>query len=145
MNSPSFFFFFCRCSLSFYCLRPCPFCLSVLWWPFLFSVFVGCHVSVSPLLSLQSCPLFFATRSYFRTISISFFVTLPQSKLCPLFFKCHNTVSFLSPRFFFRVTSFSVPLSAVFFLQVSVRRGFTFSQDRQPVERGLLADQRLRL
>lgn len=49
---------FCCCSLSFFCLHPCPFCLSVLWYPFLFSFFVGCHVSVSPLLSLQFCPLF---------------------------------------------------------------------------------------
>lgn len=87
--------------------------------------------------------LFFANRSYFRTISISFFVALPQSKLCPLF--PNVTMLYLFFPFFFRVTSFSDPLSAVFFSQVSVRRGFTFSQDRQPVERGLLADQRLRL
>lgn len=116
--------------------------VSVLWYPFLFSSFVGCHVSVSPILSLESCPLsFFATRSYFRTISISFFVALPQSKLCPLFFlnQMSQYCIFSSP-FSLEQLLFLSPSFLFIFLQVSVRRGFTFSQDRQPVERGLLAD-----
>lgn len=140
------FLLFCCCSLSFSYIHPCPLCPSVLCSPFLFPFFVARHVSVSLLFSLQFCPLF-AARSYFRTISISFFVTLLQSKLCPLF--PNVTILYLFFPLFFRVTSFSAPppppLSAVFFSQVSVRRGFTFSQDRQPMERGLLADQRLRL
>lgn len=56
--------------LSFYCLRPCPFCLSVLWYPFLFSVFVGCHVSVSPLLSSQFCPVFFVFCCFFLPLAL---------------------------------------------------------------------------
>lgn len=133
------FLLFCCCSLSLSHIHPCPLCPSVLCSPFLFPVFVARHVSVS-LFSLHFCPLFAA-------ISISFFVTLLQSKLCPLF--PNVTILYLFFPLFFRVTSFSAPLphplSAVFFSQVSVRRGFTFSQDRQPMERGLLADQRLRL
>lgn len=141
------FLLFCCCSLSFSYIHPCPLCPSVLCSPFLFPFFVARHVSVSLLFSLQFCPLF-AAHSYFLTISISFFVTLLQSKLCPLF--PNVTILYLFFPLFFRVTSFSAPpppppLSAVFFSQVSVRRGFTFSQDRQPMERGLLADQRLRL
>lgn len=132
------FLLFC-CCLSLSHIHPCPLCPSVLCSPFLFPVFVARHVSVS-LFSLHFCPLFAA-------ISISFFVTLLQSKLCPLF--PNVTILYLFFPLFFRVTSFSAPppppLSAVFFSQVSVRRGFTFSQDRQPMERGLLADQRLRL
>lgn len=100
------FLLFCCCSLSFSYIHPCPLCPSVLCSPFLFPFFVARHVSVSLLFSLQFCPLF-AAHSYFLTISISFFVTLLQSKLCPLF--PNVTILYLFFPLFFRVTSFSAP------------------------------------
>lgn len=122
-------------SLPFFLLPPFVFVLSLYFVvpiPLFCLCWLPCLSFSTPFSALLSP---FATHSYFHTISISFFVA-QMSQYC----------IFSSP-FFFGVTSFSVLLSILFFffLQVSVRRGFTFSQDRQPVERGLLADQRLRL
>lgn len=121
MNCPVFFAVVAFLSFAFIHVPS----VSVLWYPFLFSVFVGCHVSVSPLLSLQFCPLFFATCSYFRTISISFFVALLQSKLCLLF--PNVTILYLFFPFFFRVTFFLSPFLLYFFTGVCKAGIYIFS------------------
>ena len=124
LDELSFFF----CSLSFYCLlRPCPFCLSVLWYPFLFSVFVGCHVSVSPLLSLQLCPRLLPLAlisAQFPSHSLSLCRNLNYA---PFFPQMSQYCIFSSP-FFFRVTSFSVPpFCSIFFTGVCKAGIYIFS------------------
>lgn len=144
------FLLFCRCRFSFYYLHPCPFCLcSVVPIPLFLLCWLPCLSFAPPFSTVLLSPsfLFFLPlaliSAQFPSHSLSLCCNLNYAP--PPFFFPNVTILYLFFPLFFRVTSFSVPLSAVFFSQVSVRRGFTFSQDRQPVERGLLADQRHRL
>lgn len=126
----------CCYTFSFYNLCLFPFCFVVA-----FPLFLLCW------LPCLSCSIFFYCCPFFLLLTLIsnyfYFIhcrSATISTMPVLFFKMSQYWIFSSPLEYLSLSFF-----LLYFLQVSVRRGFTFSQDRQPVERGLLADQRLRL